>query len=34
MSTDMNHDKDDVSKLPVATPNEGAEASKAPEPAG
>jgi len=30
MSTDMNHDQDDASKMPVATPKEGAEAGKAP----
>ena len=30
MSTDMNHDQDDASKMPVATPNDGAEAGKAP----
>ncbi|MCX7052917.1 MAG: LON peptidase substrate-binding domain-containing protein, partial [Proteobacteria bacterium] len=30
MSTDMNHDQDDAAKMPVATPNDGAEPSKAP----
>ncbi len=30
MSTDMNHDQDDASKMPMATPNDGAESSKAP----
>jgi len=30
MSTDMNHDQDDASKMPMVTPNDGAEASKAP----
>jgi ATP-dependent Lon protease len=30
MSMDMNQDKDDVSKLPMATPHDGAESSKAP----
>ena len=30
MSTDMNHDQDDASKMPMATPNEGAGSSKAP----
>jgi ATP-dependent Lon protease len=31
MSTDMNHDQDDASRMPVATPKDGAEASKTPD---
>jgi ATP-dependent Lon protease len=30
MSTDMNHDTGDESKMPMATPNDGAESSKVP----
>jgi ATP-dependent Lon protease len=30
MSTDMNHDQDDASKMPVATPQDGAKPGKAP----
>ena len=30
MSTDMNHDQHDATKMPMATSNDGAEASKAP----
>jgi ATP-dependent Lon protease len=31
MSTDMNHDQDDASRMPVATPKDGAEAGKTPD---
>ena len=31
MSTDMNHDQDDASRMPVATPKDGAEDSKTPD---